>query len=332
MSIEKFGKSNTKLEYISNVKAIAILMVVFLHSGSPLFYQLGKIGIDKWYITVFYDSFVRCCVPLFLIVSGATVLNKDYGVKDWFVNKIFKRLFLPFLFYFLLVVFVNKRSIFSFFNLVDIGYWFYFFGIILTLYLIYPIIRIWLKYTNIRWIYYFISIWFISIVLSFWYPKFTFFSTNAIYGYVGFPILGYLISKIDTKKFKYWGLLIYLMCGFLIFFSTLSICLKQNIYNEKYFGYLSPLVILMSIGLFLFIKNINFVFKNKIIISMRNFLSDHSYGIYFLHPLVITKFYYLHNIIHPVYSDWIIFVAGVIITSLIIFILNKIPIIKNFIG
>ena len=34
---------NKKIEYISNIKAIAILMVVFLHSVSPLYYQFGNI-------------------------------------------------------------------------------------------------------------------------------------------------------------------------------------------------------------------------------------------------------------------------------------------------
>jgi surface polysaccharide O-acyltransferase-like enzyme len=321
-----------KLEYVSNIKAIAILMVVFVHSASPLFYQLGQVDMRRWYITTIYDAFVRCCVPLFLIVNGATVLNKDYETKDWFVNKIFKRLFLPFLFYFLIVILVNKKSIFSIFTLVDIGYWFHFFGIILTLYLLYPIIRIWLKNTNIRWVYYFLALWFVSMMLNFWFPKFTLFSTNFVYGYVGFPIIGYLISNMDTKKFKYWGLLAYIVSGLLIFGLTALLCLKIHSYNEKYFDYLSPLVILMSVGLFVFVKNIKFVFKNKIFVFIRDFLSDHSYGIYFLHPLILTKFYILTNFIHPVFSDWMIFGAGVTITSLIVYILSKIPFIKDFAG
>ena len=330
--MKKFGKNNIKLEYISNIKATAILMVVFLHSASPLFYQFGKISMGRWYITVFYDSFVRCCVPLFLMISGATVLNKDYKIIDWFVNKIFKRLFLPFLFYFLIVVLLNKKTIFSIFNLVDIGYWFPFFGIIMSLYLLYPIIRIWLKNTDFYWIYYFLGVWLFSMIISFWFPKFTLFSTNFIYGYLGFPVIGYLISKVDTKKIKNFGLFVYLMSGLLISYLTIRICLRQNNYNERFFLYLSPLVILMSIGLFIFIKNINFVFNNKIIISIRNFLSEHSYGIYFLHPLIVSYFYYLHNKIHPVYSDWIIFIIGISITSLIIFIFSKIPVIKHFVG
>jgi len=331
MLTEKFGKNN-RLDYISNIKAIAILMVIFLHSGSPLFYQLGQISMKRWYVTVIYDSFVRCCVPLFLIISGATILNKDYKIKDWFVDKIFKRLFLPFLFYSLIVIFLNKGSIFSILNLANIGYWFSFFGIILTLYLLYPIIRIWLSNTNVSLIYYFILIWFISMILSFWFPKFTLFSTNFVYGYIGFPVIGYLISNINTKKFKYFGLLAYLTFSILVFCFTISICLKSNIYNEKYFEYLSPFVILMSVGLFLFVKNINFIFKNKMFVLIRNFLSDHSYGIYFLHPLIISRFYYLHVIINPVFSDWIIFILGVVITSSIVYFLNKIPIIKNFVG
>ena len=330
--INKLKINRNQLEYVSNIKVVAILMVVFLHSVSPLFYKLGQVSMGRWYVTVFYDSFVRCCVPLFLIISGVTVLNKDYKPKDWFINKILKRLFLPFLFYFLITVFLNQRPLISFFHLSEIGYWFPFFGIILTLYLIYPIIRIWLKNTPIFWIYYIVIIWFISMVLNFWIPTWTLFSTNVIYGYVGFPILGYLISKINTKKFKYIGLLIYIASSLLIFYLTISFSLNKTTYTEKYFTYLSPLVILMSIGLFVFIKNINFIFKNKKIVLVRNFLSSHTYGIYFLHPLIISRFYYLHNIIHPVYSDWIIFFIGIFTTSFIIYFLTKIPILKKIVG
>ena len=320
-----------KFEYISNIKAVAILMVIFLHSASPLFYKYDQISNSRWYVTLIYDSFVRCCVPLFLMVNGASVLNKDYKFKDWIKDKLFLRLILPFIFYFFVVCIVNKRNISNFFYLADIGYWFPFFGIILSLYLIYPIIRIWLKSTKIIWIYYLLFIWFVSTILSFSFPKFTLFSTNAIYPYLGYPILGYLISKINTFRYRDFGLVLYIVSS-LITLYFVYITNQSIVYDEKYFGYLSPNVILMSIGLYVFLKNITYVIKSKTLINVRNFLSDHSYGLYFLHPLIITNFYFLHRIIHPIYSDWIIFIIGVVITSSIIFILSKIPVLKNVCG
>lgn len=339
MSIAKSGNGNSYLDYISNVKAIAILMVIFLHSVSPLFYLYGTIDIHKWYTTVIYDSFVRSAVPLFLLANGVTVLTKDYAIKDWIINKILKRLILPFLLFYLLVIVVKHRPISSFFILTEIGYWFPFFGTILTLYLLYPIIRVWLKHTQIQWINYFIIIWFVSTLIKFYMPNFTLFSPNFIYGHIGFPIMGYLLSKINTKKYSLIGLLVYLFSTIIIIVLTIFISAQNQAPYENYFNNLSPFVISMSIGLFIFIKNLKININNKYLLYIRNFLSNNSYGIYLLHPLIIERFYFLHDKIDPLLSDWIIFILGIFITSLIFYIfqktlvlsrhINKVIIIKN---
>lgn len=333
-SLRKLAKIKVPIhmEYISNIKALAILMIVFLHSGSPLFYQLNEIDFKSWGITVLYDSFVRCAVPLFLMVNGVIILSKDYQLKDWLVNKIWKRLTLPFLFYFLIVVLVNKVSLSSIFVMTKIGYWFTFYGIILTLYLLYPIIRIWLKYSKKIWIYYFLIIWFIANIINFFYPQFTFFSPNFIYLFIGFPVLGFLLAQINTEKYKLHALALYFASAFLVFIFTCRSSLNQGLPNEKFFEYLSPLVILMSLAAFVFLKNFNFHLQNKYLVEVRDFLSNHSYGIFFLHPLVISKLYFLHAYIRPVFSDWLIFFFGITITSIILFILSKVPFLKKVIG
>ena len=227
---------------------------------------------------------------------------------------------------------INRKPIISLFILSDIGYWFWFFQTIITLYLIYPVIRTWLKHTKITWIIYFLLIWLLSISINYWAPDTTIISTDFIFIYVGYPIIGYLLTKIDLSKYKNFGLLAYILSALLIFTLTILYTNQDNLVQERWFIYLSPLVIINSIGLIIFIKQICLSIKIKYIISMRNFLSNHSYGIFFLHPLIISRFYFLHNTIHPIFSDWIIFGLGIIITSVIIYILSKIPYIKSLAG
>ncbi len=330
-SAEKSVSSKSRIEYIANIKAIAILMVVFLHSASPLFYQHNAISNSSWYITVLYDSFVRCAVPLFLIANGALILNRDYTMKNWILDKIIKRLILPLIFYAGLVMYVNHIPLSSLRNLSSVGYWFPFIGIILTCYLMYPVIRVWLKHTTKNLIYYFLLLWLISMVIRFISPSFDLYSTSFIYGYVGFPVFGYLMTKIDAHKYYRLGLPFYLLSVGLVFTFTLLTNL-HGVSNESYFEYLSPFVISMSLGLYVYLKEVNIVIKNRFVRLIRDFLSDHSLGIYFLHPLILTRLYFLHSAIHPVFSDWLIFTLGIVVTSCLICFMSKIPLLRYVSG
>ena len=51
-----------------------------------------------WWVGNVADSLVRFAVPVFLMLSGATMLGKEYSLTD-FYKKRFLRVFLPFVFW-----------------------------------------------------------------------------------------------------------------------------------------------------------------------------------------------------------------------------------------
>ena len=69
---------NDKKEWISLLRVIATIAVVILHVASPILNQYNDIMISYWHVGNVYDSMVRFSVPLFFMVSGVLLLNKDY--------------------------------------------------------------------------------------------------------------------------------------------------------------------------------------------------------------------------------------------------------------
>jgi len=329
-----------RIEWISNIKALSILMVIFLHSASPLFYSYGIIKTSYWNITNFYDSLVRSAVPLFLMASGFLVLGKDKKILE-FINSFLIRLVVPFLFYSLIYSIINKTSLVNIFDPGKICYHFYFVPIIFTLYICYPIISKWIKQASNLEIIIFLALWIFSAIIPS-LADFQFFKLGNISffgGFLGYPILGYLIgnknylNNILSKRLIIITSIIIYFLGFIVtFFMTSLIVRESGVYNDKFYGYLTPNVLMMAIGIFLFLKEGNFILKNNILIVIRNFLSEHSYGIFFLHPLILGKLYFIHQEGSPIYTDLIIFVFGATITGLIVFIMSKMPLLKKIIG
>ncbi|PKK90618.1 MAG: hypothetical protein CVV64_09685 [Candidatus Wallbacteria bacterium HGW-Wallbacteria-1] len=77
-SLEKSGSENSgqNLEWLDNSRIIATSAVILLHVSQILLCN-HKLGTINWWIGNFYDSLVRWCVPAFIMLSGALLLNPD---------------------------------------------------------------------------------------------------------------------------------------------------------------------------------------------------------------------------------------------------------------
>ena len=84
--------------YISNLRNIATFSVIFVHAAAIYVLNFQNISLESWRIANFLDSFVRFCVPAFLMISGALLLNKEEDITV-FINKRLKRVLIPFIFW-----------------------------------------------------------------------------------------------------------------------------------------------------------------------------------------------------------------------------------------
>jgi len=109
--------SNNPVNWIDNLRVLATISVIFLHVSASVTAKFGSISFITWTIGNIYNSSVRFCVPIFVMITGALLLPKDYEISD-FLKKKFIRVVLPFVFwgiiYLLFLVYVKDSQGYKF--------------------------------------------------------------------------------------------------------------------------------------------------------------------------------------------------------------------------
>ncbi|TDO77469.1 acyltransferase-like protein [Flavobacterium chryseum] len=166
--------------WISNLRVIAVFAVVFVHTASPLVTKFSELPSESWHVANFYDSIARFCVPIFVMISGALLLNKDYEIGTFF-KKRFLRIGFPFLFwsicYVLYSIFIkpNNYQKTHFFEILKklirslyfgsayhLWYVYMLFGLILII----PILNAWIVRAKKNEIPYFLLLWFLTLLFK----------------------------------------------------------------------------------------------------------------------------------------------------------------------
>jgi len=348
-------KANTgseNLEWIDSLRVLATFSVIFLHVTGGILYQYGSISILDWWTGNIYDSSVRFCVPIFLMISGALILSKTYESIGEYLKKRVLKILLPFLFWSIIYivrdVFLNfsQGEYLTFIEILKFTFiklkggacfhlWYVY--LIIGLYLFFPIIGKWIRKSNQHEIKYFIGIWMITIFTYLPFVKKLIPNIEISYfsGYIGFPILGYYLSKITLnisgKKVIY---IFFILTGFLITtLGTFYMTKHQGRFWSGFYAYLSPNVILVSIGIFLFFKD--FVKHNTRTSSVVRFFCKYSYGTYLIHILVfweLGKFGFSYSFVNPVIGIPVTSILCFIFSTLIIFGVNKLPLLGKYIS
>ena len=170
-----------RIFYFDALRAMAITCVVIVHMYALVGYHMAgaypNITFD-WFFTQVLGNPLRIGVDLFLILSGALSLGRDWDIKS-FLGKRLPRIALPFLFWNIVLItlyiyfsyrgnvhYLNSFDIESIFNYIlnafvgkTIGFgpnWF--FWMILGTYFFMPIINKWLYHADIREAEYFLAI------------------------------------------------------------------------------------------------------------------------------------------------------------------------------
>ena len=298
-----------------------------------------------WWTGNIYDSCVRFCVPIFVMLTGALVLPKEYKLAYFIKNK-FTRILVPFLFWSIIYIISDiiighargqqftlfQIAKFSFTQLKDgASYHFWYIYMIIGLYLFIPIIGPWVRAASEKGILYFLTIWFIVILSQQSYlhsikPNidFTYFT-----GYLGYLVLGYYLG---TKHFEHikWvkiiSLLLVLTGISMTAVGTYILSRYSGFFRQEFYDYLTPNVLIVAIGTFLFFKHVHIT--NYYAIQTRTFISKYSYGIYLVHVFVLTLLNITGlNFPHMTSSLQIPLVSSIcfFISLGIVFIIDKIP-------
>lgn len=345
------NKKDSSIFYFELLRSIAILAVVILHSSAPLLNHFDHQY--NWWAGNIYDSAMRWSVPIFVMISGALLLNpsKQQSIQQ-FLKKRISKVLVPFLvwsvLYSVFVWIMKGIKIELSFNLfkevlmnILVGnsyYHLWFLYMILGLYLITPIIKIYTNHADKRSLEYFLLLWFISTGMFGLIEKFSLielrFEVPLVTGYIGYFILGHYLHHFKINPISKYSLYVLSVISLLITIWGTYYLTKQNGAFEGYFySYFSINTILMATSVFIFFSGFRMP-KNKKIKHVINHLSATSLGIYLIHPMIL-RFLFLHNFTaastNPYVGILLLALATTLINFVIVMILKKIPIIKQIV-
>lgn len=309
-----------RINYYDAIKTLAIFMVCFYH-GATIEKDITVAGNITTYFHYFLFSTISVCVPLFFMVNGAIILNKEIDIKDTFLKAI-KIYFLYFfwgaaLLLLLKLILNDKYTTLDFIKSVfflkehrTTQLWFL--RALVSIYLILPLIKLAYNDTDRRYLFYTMVVIFvfsfgnnlINIVINSSYyfsEKKAFFDKNFnffplfnpfggyFYGLFYFiigAILARRISKKTTILKKYYSLPLFLFSTLVLF--LYGIVMSKT--NMKYFSpvwgcYDTPMTLIMSISAFIFLSS--FRYENKVIKKTILLIGRNSFGIYILHIFFI---------------------------------------------
>lgn len=334
------------------LRVIATFAVIVTHVCSYNWY--GKeVDTFYWQSLNLYSSIFRWCVPFFVMISGIFFLDpeKIIDLKRIYYKYIL-RLVIILVFWTLFYAFYNSidflynKDFFSYYlqSLSSSSFHLWFIVMIIGLYIIVPFLRLVIERKTLSE--YFIIL---SVIFGFFVPflqNFAIFSftkeiteslhLNFVLGYSGYYVLGYYLYKYDlVKKIK---ISLYYM-GVLSFIFTIIASSVFSLMNGKashlFFDYLSPNVMIMSVSLFVYLKDI-FIKRDfsKSQIILISFLSRYSLGIYLIHIFyinVFARFQFTTELFNPIFSVIIISFVVYLVSLFTIYLISKVSMIRKYI-
>lgn len=343
-----------RILYLDVIRAYAIISVVWLHAAAPLTNQFNQLSLSEWWVANILNAIARPAVPLFLMVSGFLLLDpkKKEESLPVFYRKRMLRVVVPFLGW--AMIYLAWRAIggetFTLGEVVreiingPVYFHLWFIYMLIGLYLATPILRVYARHASKINLTYFVLLWFMAASII---P-----ALNKIFNIdigiqmvvttnlVGYFMLGHLLRDVELNPRQIRiALLVILACVIFSAVGTYVLTvhadgeLDQTIYRRD-----SPNNAIYAVALFLMFKVPNYerIFeKNPRLQPLTRFLSHGSGSIYFMHILILELlidgylgFPLSGMTIHPIIGLPLTTLAVVLISSLVIIVLRRIPILR----
>lgn len=347
-----------RIFYYDVLRALAIIGIVFCHSS--IVFVISGIHNSDFYISAFFDCFRDFSIPVFVMLSGALLINRRDSLKTFFKRRL-SRIFIPFLFWALAYIAYSSIHITNGFDLatsIDIffgtsstlGVAFWFVWMIIIVYIFIFIVNKFIsRYGDwIIGILTVLSIIYIIIVdFGFYNPyplKITYFLSFMSYAIIGYFLANadYLESRISPSILALITSVLFI-CIYLYYIFCFVVPRSPAHGQLVTVGYFNLTILFMSVNFFLTFKYLSKLdFMNRLesnpIGKALTYISNCSFGIYLSHYMILD---YLKKTLITLtdYTQqspliWIpLFVVLTLLISLaILTVMNKIPYIKKFSG
>ena len=348
-----------RIIYPDILRTIAAFAVIMTHFCAYGFCNYNVFSND-WQIVNAYECLIRWAVPIFVMVSGIFFLDPE---RELTISKLYRkniiRLVVAILFWGLLYQIANvaKRIILENalpnlaisdalkeFVLGPTWYHLWFLYMIIGLYILTPLFRIFTKNAEDKhYRYLFVLFMFFGCTLPLLQKLILcadkslsfYFSLKTFLGYPCYFILGYFFFKHDvSKRQRAVVYTIAAISAFLQFIGTSLISYKYELGNTIFYDNFSPNVFFQTIAVFLFVKEIGTKIKlSNMAVRLIGILGKYSFGIYLVHDFFNGIFYrigFSTMDIPVIFSIPLRTILAFVLSSLIVCMLAKIPIIKKY--
>jgi len=338
------------IQWLDTLRALATLGVIIIHISSPLVNMTFGKNMPYWWIGNVVDSAVRFAVPLFLMLSGATMLGKEYKPGEFYKKRVL-RVLVPFLFWMVVywifrwAMLLPKQQPHDFHAILNwavdlflkegISKHFWYIYMILSIYLFLPFVGKVIRKCNDTVIIFFLLGWIIFnfVLRSFPINQYCWSGdyANKFLGYIlhsGYLILGYYLPglPVSSKKIRIPAAVFFILSVAISAVFTYILSKNAHRLNLSMYSYLLINTTIQSISIFMLAKDLSI--KNKFISWTQQTISNYSYGIYLVHILVLGIFFrngIFWTMAHPLISLPLLVVLTTVSSIGIIFVLRKIP-------
>lgn len=315
-----------KILWVEWIRVLATIGVVFIHTTGPTLYKYNQISETYWWIGNMYDSALRMCVPLFFMISGFLLLQKNYSLKVFFLKRV-NTVLIPLLawsvFFMLWKIYYEHSASLSSFSLVSLVYepayyhlWFLY--ALIGAYLSVPLLRVIVRHCDKTVLSYGVALW---LLTASFIPMFEYFTETKsaiplkfLAGYSGYLLLGWILAKQHLSKNKVVTACFFaFICIAITAVGTYVLTTRNGgMYSGYFYSPLAPNVIVLAGSVFLVIRYVveNYrMAKDERVLSAVRSISASSFGIYMIHLVFLhllnhghLGFYLYVDRWHPFFS------------------------------
>lgn len=364
ISTEAFSKLSLPDDLI---RTLAIFLVVLLHSSNQTL-QASSVSASYWLTAAVYKSLSVSCVPLFVMLSGALLLQpaklkEPIGV---FLKKRLNRVGLAFAFwtpvylawgfyiYKMPVTWSNLGHGIMFDLFYGASYQFWFIYLIVGLYLMTPILRVIIANGSRKIVRYLLVLWFVGVAVVPLLQSASGYTLNSnvfvIGGWIGYFILGTYLQDVKVRNAILYSLVLLGFVGTLFGVWVMQYPLG-GLTQPDFFDYLAANVIVGSVALFMILMNFHpdrAENKSSLATRVAQKINDSRFAqavgrntlpIFLFHVILLDcfemgffGFTLSFTTLNPIIEIPIIAVLTFFITFGLVLLMRKVPILNKLIG